>query len=54
MPALAYTHSKNDKVLRSAGGYLLTLLQWPNQFSITNYDDAQGGKNPIFNANPVE
>lgn len=53
MPALAYTHTKNDKVLRSAGGYLLTLLQWPNQFSITNYDDAQGGKIPIFNANPA-
>jgi TonB-linked SusC/RagA family outer membrane protein len=52
-PAFAYTHTKNDKVLRSAGGYLLTLLQWPNQFSITNYDDAQGGKIPIFNANPT-
>ena len=53
MPSFAYTNSKNDKVLRSAGGYLLTLLQWPNENSIMNYDDAQGGKIPIFSSNPI-
>ena len=53
IPSFSYVHSKNDKVLRSAGGYLLTLLQWPNENSIINYDDAQGGKIPIFAANPV-
>jgi hypothetical protein len=26
-PALAYVRSENNKVMRSAGGYLLTLLQ---------------------------
>lgn len=52
-PDLTYIHTNNEKVLRSAGGYLLTLMQWPNEFSILNYDDAQGGKIPIFNSNPV-
>ena len=52
-PALAYVRSENNKVMRSAGGYLLTLLQWPNENSIVNWEDAQGGKLPLFNANPT-
>lgn len=53
MPSLSYVRSDNNKVMRSAGGYMLTLLQWPNENSILNYEDAQGGKLPLFNANPV-
>ncbi|HLO81010.1 MAG TPA: TonB-dependent receptor, partial [Chitinophagaceae bacterium] len=37
--------------MRSAGGYLLTLLQWPNDYSIVNVEDAQGGKIPLFSSN---
>jgi TonB-linked SusC/RagA family outer membrane protein len=50
-PSLAYISSENNKVLRSAGGYLLTLMQWPNEYSIVSYEDAQGGKIPLFSAN---
>lgn len=53
MPSLSYVRSDNNKVMRSAGGYMLTLLQWPNENSILNWEDAQGGKIPLFNANPV-
>ena len=52
MPSISYVRSDNNKVLRSAGGYLLTLLQWPNENSILNYEDAQGDKIPLFSANP--
>lgn len=53
MPAISYVRTDNNKVMRSAGGYMLTLLQWPNENSILNYEDAQGGKLPLFNANPA-
>lgn len=52
IPSLAYIHTQNDKVLRSAGGYMLSLLVWPNTNSILDYENASGGKIPIFNSNP--
>ena len=52
-PSLALIKSENEKVLRSAGGYLLSLLIWPNQNLILNYEDpVTGDKLPLFNSNP--
>lgn len=42
-PSLTYIKSENDKVLRSAGGYLLALMIWPNSVDIRNYEDASTG-----------
>jgi TonB-linked SusC/RagA family outer membrane protein len=43
IPSFAYIKSKNNKVLRSAGGYLLALLVWPNTNDIRNFEDASTG-----------
>lgn len=51
IPSIAYARSENNKVLRSAGGYLLSLLIWPNDNDIRNYADPNGNKLPLFNAN---
>jgi TonB-linked SusC/RagA family outer membrane protein len=63
-PSLAFIKSKNNKVLRSAGGYLLSLLIWPSTNDIRNFETSTGDKldllantstngeydNPLFNA----
>lgn len=51
-PSIAYTNSANDKPLRGAGGYMLTLLQWPPTDDISDYLDASGNKNLLFGSNP--
>jgi len=52
-PSIALTKSENNKVLRSAGGYLLSLLIWPNRNNVLNYEDpVTGDKLPLFNSNP--
>ena len=52
IPSISYVRSENDKVLRSAGGYLLSLLIWPNDRLILNQDDpVTGNKIPLFNSN---
>lgn len=51
-PSFAYTKSDNNKVLRSAGGYLLSLLIWPETDDIRDFEDANGDKLGLFNANP--
>jgi TonB-linked SusC/RagA family outer membrane protein len=43
LPSIAYIRSENNKVLRSAGGYLLALLAWPNNNDIRNYEDLSTG-----------
>lgn len=43
IPSVAYIKSENNKVLRSAGGYLLSLLVWPNTNDIRNYEDVSTG-----------
>lgn len=65
-PSVAYIKSENNKVLRSAGGFLLSLLVWPSTNDITNYEDVSTGDkldlysgttangeidNPLFNVN---
>lgn len=52
IPSFSFIKSENEKVLRSAGGYLLSLLIWPNESTIMNYEDKNGNKIPLFNANP--
>ncbi|MER3499153.1 MAG: hypothetical protein C4308_11230, partial [Chitinophagaceae bacterium] len=51
-PSVSYTHSTNDKPLRSAGGYLLSLYVWPTYNDITRFEDAEGNKISIFAADP--
>ncbi|MFM2138548.1 MAG: hypothetical protein RJA57_855 [Bacteroidota bacterium] len=43
MPSITYIKSQNNKVLRSAGGYLLSLMIWPNTVDIRNYEDVSTG-----------
>lgn len=51
-PSIALTRSENNKVLRSAGGYLLSMLIWPNQNNVLNYEDpVTGDKLPLFSSN---
>lgn len=42
-PSLAYIKSDNQKVLRSAGSYLLSLMIWPSDIDITNFEDPTTG-----------
>ena len=64
-PSFSYVKTDNHKVLRSAGGYLLSLLIWPTTNDITNFESSTGDKldlfaatstngeydNPLFNVN---
>ncbi len=47
-PAVTLTDTKNDRPLRGGGGYMLTLLSWPNNDDISDYQDGQGNKKTIF------
>jgi TonB-linked SusC/RagA family outer membrane protein len=50
-PAVAYTRTNTAKVLRSAGGYLIGLMQFPNTVDVTKFEDDGGNKLPLFSAN---
>ncbi len=50
-PAIAYTRTNNDKVLRSGGGYLIGLLRYPNIVDVTQASDDGGNKISLFSAN---
>lgn len=53
MPSVSLIRTENNKVLRSAGGYMLSLMVWPNRNSILNYEDpVTGDKLPLFSSNP--
>ena len=43
-PSFAYISSNNNKVLRSSGGYLLSLLTWPANNDIRTFQNNQGDK----------
>jgi TonB-linked SusC/RagA family outer membrane protein len=47
-PSIAYIKSDNNKVLRSAGGYLLSLLIWPTTNDISNYEGTDGDKLDLY------
>ncbi len=51
-PSLTMISSQNDKPLRGASGYLLNLLVWPVDDDIREWQDPNGFKKPLFNANP--
>ncbi|MCM5528621.1 SusC/RagA family TonB-linked outer membrane protein [Parasegetibacter sp. NRK P23] len=51
-PTVSYIGSNNRKVIRSTGGFMISLLSWPNTVDIRDYEDESGGKVPVFNANP--
>lgn len=50
VPSIAYIKTENDKVLRSGGGYLLSLYTWPSSNNVLLSDSA-GEKIPLFGAN---
>jgi TonB-linked SusC/RagA family outer membrane protein len=51
-PSITYIRSENDKPLRGAFGYLLSLLVWPADEDIRDWKTPDGMKKTIFNANP--
>ncbi|MBL7743599.1 MAG: SusC/RagA family TonB-linked outer membrane protein [Chitinophagaceae bacterium] len=42
-PTYQYTNSDNHKVLRSSGGYMLSLLIYPETINIRNFENVQDG-----------
>ena len=52
MPAITYIRSNNEKPLRGASGYLLNLLAWPDNDDVRIWEDEDGLKKSLFNANP--
>ena len=53
-PSFAFTQSDNIKPLKGStanGGYLLDLYSWPANNDIRNFQDGNGGKLTLFNAN---
>jgi TonB-linked SusC/RagA family outer membrane protein len=53
MPSVSLIRTENNKVLRSAGGYMLGLMVWPNKNNILNFEDpVTGDKLPLFSSNP--
>lgn len=51
-PSITYTHTENNKVFRSAGGYLLGLFLWPSTNDITATKGDNSSKVALFSANP--
>jgi TonB-linked SusC/RagA family outer membrane protein len=51
-PSFQYINTVNDKPLRSAGGYLLSLYAWPVTNDITKFQDADGNKISVYSADP--
>ncbi|MFM8710577.1 MAG: TonB-dependent receptor plug domain-containing protein, partial [Sphingomonadales bacterium] len=48
-PSIAWIKTENNKVLRSAGSYLLSLMIWPSDIDIKNLEDpTTGDKLDIF------
>lgn len=50
-PSYNYIRSENNKVLRSAGGYLISLLSWPTTDNIKKFEDPNGDKAGLFSTN---
>ena len=51
-PSFSLINSGNDKPLRGVGGYLLSLLVWPDDDNAQNWQNASGLKKALFNSNP--
>lgn len=50
IPAYTYTYSVNKKPIRSANGYLTTLMRWPTNVDIKDAYNSDGTKKEIFTA----
>ena len=50
LPSYTYTYSKNNKPIRSANGYLTTLLRWPVNDDLNNIYNADGTKRELYTA----
>lgn len=50
VPSITYTYSKNDKPMRGVNGFMLNLLQWPNNYDVRNWQNEEGGKNLLFSS----
>lgn len=51
-PAIQYIKTDNDKPIRGAAGYMISLLAWPADNDIRVWSDDNGMKLPLFSANP--
>jgi TonB-linked SusC/RagA family outer membrane protein len=51
-PSFIFSDVTNNKVLGSAGGFMLALLVWPSWDDIRVFADPDGEKLNLFNANP--
>jgi TonB-dependent SusC/RagA subfamily outer membrane receptor len=47
-PSFSYVRSTNDKPLRGANGYMLSLLVWPSNFDARQWEDPAGNKKLLF------
>jgi TonB-linked SusC/RagA family outer membrane protein len=47
-PAIQYVNTTNDKPIRGAGTYLLSLYSWPVDNDVRNYIDANGNKKTLY------
>ena len=51
-PAISYIKTENDKPIRGASGYMMSLLTWPAFNDIRVWEDDNGLKIPLFSSNP--
>ena len=51
-PAIAYVNTVNNKPLRGLNSYLLSLLIWPDNDDIRDFQDGNGRKKQLFSSNP--
>jgi TonB-linked SusC/RagA family outer membrane protein len=47
-PSLTYIRTENNKVLRSAGGFMLGLMSWPSTIDINATKGDNASKTPLF------
>jgi TonB-linked SusC/RagA family outer membrane protein len=50
IPSFTFTNSVNDKPLKGVNGYMLNLLQWPNNFDASDWETETGTKKLLFSA----
>lgn len=52
-PSLTYTNIENNKVMRGAGGFMLSLLSWPGDRDIAASQGDNATKDILFATNPI-
>lgn len=51
-PSFSYIRSETQRPLRGLGGYMLNFLVWPANYDVTQWQDENGLKLPLYNSNP--